>query len=113
MPALLTSTETGADLALDCGSDGGAGRPIGDVEGERFGDAAGAADRRHGLRGGLAFDVECGDFGAFAGKTDRDGAADPGTGPGDDSDVVMEKPWHVFVPLSLQDYSLCGIVRAG
>ena len=73
----------------DSRGDGGARRPVGDVERERFRNAAGGADRRHCLRGGVAVDVERGDAGALAGKAERDGAADPRTGPGHGSDCLL------------------------
>jgi hypothetical protein len=92
----LISTET-AHPAGDRGGDGSACRPVGDVERERFRYAAGGADRRHRLSGGVAVDIKCGDAGTLAGKAERDGAADPRTGAGHSGDVVMQKPRHVCV----------------
>jgi hypothetical protein len=36
---------------------------------------------------------------AFAGKAERNGAADAGARTGDDSDVILQKPRHVLLPL--------------
>jgi hypothetical protein len=54
--------------------------------------AAGGADVGCRPGSGLAVDVEHSDLRALAGKTERDGAADPGAG--DDGDVVLQEPGH-------------------
>ena len=56
--------------------------------------AAGIADIRRRLRRRLAIDIEHRELRALARIAERDGAADPGAGAGDDRDVVLQKPGH-------------------
>ncbi len=94
MPALLTRIETAPSFFADLRGDGAAGRVIGHVERKILRLAARIADFGGRARRRLAVDVERCDLRSFAGKSNRDRAADPGARAGDRRDVVLQECCH-------------------
>ena len=87
-----------AELRL-CRADGGIDvGPLGDVAGERRGDAAGRPRSRRRPCSLLEIEVEYGDFGAFAGEPAAGRPADAAAAAGDDDDLSRKTRQSFFLP---------------